>query len=87
MKLLWLACVWVIWKERNNRVFNQKDLDIHQIIDNVKRVSFQWIKASLTTFAYSYTDMVVTPFTVHGCFIVTCFVSSYFCVPYVLRYL
>jgi len=24
LKLIWLACVWVIWKERNNHVFNQK---------------------------------------------------------------
>jgi len=24
LKLIWLACVWVIWKESNNRVFNKK---------------------------------------------------------------
>lgn len=56
MTLLLLACVWVIQKERNSRVFNQKALDLHQITDNIKQVSYQWLKASLTTFAYNYTD-------------------------------
>jgi len=24
LQLIWLACVWTIWKERNNQIFNQK---------------------------------------------------------------
>lgn len=56
MKLLWLACVWVVWKERNNWVFKHKALELHQITDRVKLLSFQWLKASLITFAYNYTD-------------------------------
>lgn len=56
MKLIWFACVWVIWKERNNRVFNQKTLDVQQLTDKVKLLSFQWLKACLTTFNFSYHD-------------------------------
>ena len=26
LKIIWLACVWVIWKERNNMIFKQKAL-------------------------------------------------------------
>jgi hypothetical protein len=39
-KIIWLACVWVIWKERNNRVFNQKALDSQATSDKVKLISY-----------------------------------------------
>ena len=29
MKLIWMCCVWVIWNERNNRVFKNKESTIH----------------------------------------------------------
>jgi hypothetical protein len=40
LKLIWLACVLVTWKERNNRLFHQKALDPKQITDKVKMLSF-----------------------------------------------
>ena len=43
LKLIWLACVWVIWKERNNHIFNQKTLELHQLLERVKMLSFQWL--------------------------------------------
>ena len=61
MTLLWLASVWKIWKERNNWVFNQKALDLHQITDTIKHVSYQWLKASMNTFAFNYTDWLRQP--------------------------
>jgi hypothetical protein len=56
LQLIWMACVWVIWKERNNRVFHQKITDSQSIADKVKLLSFQWLKVNLITFVFSYHD-------------------------------
>lgn len=40
LKLIWFVCVWVMWKERNNKLFNQKTLVPKQISDKVKLLSF-----------------------------------------------
>ncbi|MCH80569.1 70 kDa peptidyl-prolyl isomerase [Trifolium medium] len=31
MQLIWLCCIWVVWNERNNRVFKAKEATLHQI--------------------------------------------------------
>lgn len=28
LQLIWFACVWVLWSETNNRLFNQKEKSI-----------------------------------------------------------
>ena len=55
-KIIWLAYVWVIWKERNNRVFINKAPDRYTILNKVKLNSFFWLKAHLFTFAFEYHD-------------------------------
>jgi len=66
LKLIWLASVWVKWKERNNRFFQHKALDLKQITDKVKMISFQWLKAGLITFAFSYHDWWRHPLSCMG---------------------
>jgi len=51
-----MAIVWVIWKERNNRIFNHKIVTVELLADNVKILSFSWIKADMPTFVFSYND-------------------------------
>ena len=36
LKLIWLTCAWTIWKERNNQIFNNKALSLHQLLNQVK---------------------------------------------------
>jgi bacteriorhodopsin len=36
MYVTWFPCVWVIWKERNNRIFSQKGGYIYHLLDIVK---------------------------------------------------
>jgi len=36
----WLASVWGIWKERNNKIFKQKNDALDQLVDNIKLMSF-----------------------------------------------
>jgi len=56
MTVIWMATVWVIWKERNNRIFNQKIDTLDHSVDKVKVMSFSWLQANMPTFAYSYND-------------------------------
>lgn len=55
-KVIWFACAWTIWKERNNRVFNNQTSDPHTILDKVKLTSFLWLKAHSPSFVYDYYD-------------------------------
>jgi len=41
LQLLWLLCIWLVWNERNNRLFNNTKTPIEQLL-----------KANKTTFVY-----------------------------------
>jgi hypothetical protein len=53
LQLIWLLCVWLVWNERNNRLFNNIQTPIDHLLDKVKFHSFWWLKANNTTFVYS----------------------------------
>ncbi|AES64862.1 hypothetical protein MTR_2g031500 [Medicago truncatula] len=55
-RLIWLASVWTIWKEKNNRVFKNTTSNLHLLLEKVKLLSFVWLKAKLFTFAFDYHD-------------------------------
>jgi len=57
--LIWLACIWVLWKERNNKIFN-KAMSIDEIVNKVKLSSFWWLKAKHVNFAFSYHNWWLT---------------------------
>jgi len=56
LKVIWHGTAWVIWKERNNRIFNNKIQDVVHLLETVKFLSFSWLKANFPTSAFSYTD-------------------------------
>lgn len=56
LRLIWFASVWVIWKERNNRVFNNVALNPSVLLEKVKLNSFLWIKSKHVAFSYSHHD-------------------------------
>lgn len=45
-KLYWETCIhaisWAIWMERNNRIFEESQKNIHQLIDEVKLLIWDW---------------------------------------------
>jgi len=57
--LIWLACIWVLWKERNNMIFNNKDALMDEIVDKVKLHSFWWLKVKHVIFAFSYRHIIL----------------------------
>jgi len=52
MQLIWLLTVWLLWNERNARLFKQKECSLVQLLDKVKYHSFWWLKAKKAIFAY-----------------------------------
>ena len=55
-KVIWFACVWLIWKERNNRTFKNMVSTPLVLVEKVKLLSFLWWKAKQATFIYCYHD-------------------------------
>jgi hypothetical protein len=52
LQLIWLLCVWMVWNERNNRLFNNIHTSIEGLSEKVKLHSLWWLKASKATFVY-----------------------------------
>jgi len=40
--LIWLLCVWVLWKDRNDRLFRNTHSSLQQLLDKVKHYSLWW---------------------------------------------
>ncbi|CAJ2641817.1 unnamed protein product [Trifolium pratense] len=54
LQLIWLACVWVVWTERNHRLFRGSADTPHILMDKIKLFSFRWLKSTSITLALNY---------------------------------
>ncbi|CAJ2630732.1 unnamed protein product [Trifolium pratense] len=54
LQLIWLACVWVVWTERNHRLFTGSADTSHILLDKIKLFSFRWLKTTSVTLSYNY---------------------------------
>jgi len=52
LQLIWLLCVWLIWKERNNRIFNNIITPIEDLVEKVKFHSYWWLHANNASFVF-----------------------------------
>jgi hypothetical protein len=52
LQLIWLLCVWLVWNERNNRLFNSSHTPNTELIDKVKFHSYWWLKANNVAFVF-----------------------------------
>jgi hypothetical protein len=43
LNIIWLVVVWVIWKERNRHIFQNKEENLHALCEMVKLQSFWWL--------------------------------------------
>ncbi|GAU51257.1 hypothetical protein TSUD_98780 [Trifolium subterraneum] len=54
LQLIWMVCVWVVWTERNHRLFRGSTSSSHQLLDKIKLFSFRWLKSTSATLAFNY---------------------------------
>ncbi|KAK2403415.1 hypothetical protein QL285_052853 [Trifolium repens] len=66
LQLVCLACVWVVWNERNLRVFHNSENSVHQLLDKVKLFSYRWLKTTNITLASNTHCWWSTPLTCLG---------------------
>jgi len=52
LQLIWLLTAWILWNERNNRLFKQKECSIDQLLDKVKYYSLWWLKVKNASFVF-----------------------------------
>lgn len=52
LQLVWLFCIWLVWTGRNNKLFNNIQTPILQILEKVKHNSYWLLKANNTTFLF-----------------------------------
>jgi hypothetical protein len=56
LQLIWLLTAWVVWNERNNRLFKNVVSEVPSLLDKIKLLSLAWLKAKKATFVFG-TDM------------------------------
>jgi len=66
LRIIWFATVWVIWKERNNRVFQNTISTLLILIEKAKLNSFLWLKSKQMPFTHSYHDRWKHPLVCMG---------------------
>jgi len=56
MHLIWFASSWVIWNERNAKIFRAKESTPYQLLENIKLLFCWWFKAQSVAFYYKFHD-------------------------------
>jgi hypothetical protein len=51
--LIWLQCIAVLWNDRNDIIFRNKQSVLPQMLDKVKSSSLWWLKASNVVFSFA----------------------------------
>jgi hypothetical protein len=49
LQLIWHVSVWIMWNERNHRLFNNSAKTLSQLLDKVKIYSFWWLEMTNVT--------------------------------------
>jgi hypothetical protein len=47
--VVWIMFIWVLWKVRNNQIFNNGAESVDDAVDLIQRLSWQWHLSKLAT--------------------------------------
>ena len=50
IQVIWFASIWEISKERNNRIFTDKECSVIQVVDKIKSLAFRQLKGNFLLF-------------------------------------
>ncbi|KAL7243429.1 hypothetical protein ACSBR1_015759 [Camellia fascicularis] len=53
-----LALLWLIWKQRNDSIFSNAQVDLDGLCESIKVRIALWVKTSCPSFNYSVNDLV-----------------------------
>jgi len=66
IQLLWLLCVWIMWTERNNKLFNNEVNSMNQLLEKVKINSYWWMEAANAVYVLGTHDWFACPLACLG---------------------
>jgi len=64
LQAIWFATVWENWKERNNRLFNDKVCSIIQVVEKIKILVYSWLKVKFVSLPFNYHGWWLSPFAI-----------------------
>ena len=66
LQLLWLLCIWLVWNDRNNRLFNNSHCSTMDLLEKVKFHSYRWLRANNAIFVHGCQQWWSNPLTCLG---------------------
>lgn len=69
VKVIWFACIWCIWRSRNEKLFKNKEINMLNMVEHVKRWSWNWLKIKSSSIDYIWLHCIY--FQSSGCSLVT----------------
>ena len=66
LQVIWFAKIWEIWKERNYRLFNDKECSVIHVVDKIKSLTFRWLNVKYITLPFNYHGWWLNLFTMLG---------------------
>ncbi|KAK2422414.1 hypothetical protein QL285_032949 [Trifolium repens] len=60
--MVWHAVVWILWRARNDRIFSGKIVELEEIMDRIKIVSWKWLLAKKDSAPCLFYEWCVDPF-------------------------
>ncbi|XP_058726707.1 uncharacterized protein LOC131598090 [Vicia villosa] len=61
VRVIWLACCWSIWKARNAKIFNNKEVETKKIIEDSIEYSWRWLSSVNADVQYNYAQWRTNP--------------------------
>ncbi|GKV51343.1 hypothetical protein SLEP1_g58010 [Rubroshorea leprosula] len=58
---IWNTVIWSIWLSRNQKIFQDKEINLGKLFELIQLRSFLWIKATNDRYAFSLTDWLINP--------------------------
>jgi hypothetical protein len=60
-RLIWHATIWVIWKARNDRLFNNVVKEVEELVDDIQVLSWWWVLGRTETLPCLFYEWVWCP--------------------------
>jgi hypothetical protein len=59
--VIWYACIWILWKGRNEKIFKDKNGSLETWLEGIKLLSWKWLTCKLHGFKYNFNHWSLNP--------------------------